>query len=556
MRRLIIVLCFLLSPRLLHAQAACSSASCPAATCAEADVLAAWPTSGNTNPTVTVTLPPCTGGSAGNWSSTFSAAQPSAVTTLIVQGSTTVSCTWGFTIPTVSDSCTATDGSVIIDNLAGGSSLITITTGAAGTSFRWTGITIQGGTGGAKHTVQVSGYSQHVRFDHSNFNASTYGATGFQLLTFSNWQYGVVDHSVFTSTAGTLNNGIHVNHDTYNGHISGNGSWADAENFGSAAFIFIENNYFAYGKFANDCGAGGRFVWRNNVMLGAEIQSHPTQGSPTRGCKEMEVYNNFFGPYSTLGEMVRFEAGTGLVWGNTASPSGAAGYKSMISLTSYRRTGKDDGGAYDEVPTPNGWGYAGSSFCANFPASSGCPQTNGDGTSSWDQNGTTTTGYAALDDSARCYGDLLSDSAFPNVVNTAQGNVIAWPRQPSCPIYDWQNTWATYSGGGGSRFGLPTYDSLSMFTANVDFYAYQISGCSGTQTTGTCAGLYANRAGTCTQGVGYFATDIGAQGTLYVCNGSNTFVSSYAPYQYPHPLDTSGTGSQLSGVTCLGCTIQ
>lgn len=39
-------------------------------------------------------------------------------------------------------------------------------------------------------------------------------------------------------------------------------------------------------------------------------------------------------------------------------------------------------------------------------------------------------------------------------------------------------------------------------------------------------------------GVGYFATDVGPQGTLYRCAADNIWIEHYRPYTYPHPLVT------------------
>ncbi|SRR5713101_5664550 len=86
-------------------------------------------------------------------------------------------------------------------------------------------------------------------------------------------------------------------------------------------------------------------------------------------------------------------------------------------------------------------------------------------------------------------------------------------------------------------------------------------------TTGMGFGTLANRPTTCVTssetafgkgaaGVGYFATDVGPQGTLYTCSATNTWSVYYTPYTYPHPLVTGGGAQPPAPPTNLRAVIQ
>jgi hypothetical protein len=104
---------------------------------------------------------------------------------------------------------------------------------------------------------------------------------------------------------------------------------------------------------------------------------------------------------------------------------------------------------------------------------------------------------------------------------------------------------------GGGVLGGPTAQTSSTVPFNGTTTCHD----GGSYTCGVGFGTTANEPTTCTQGVGYFATDqgnwnqsgSGGQGELFVCGASNNWVLHYEPYTYPHPLITGGTSG--TGVT-------
>ena len=276
----------------------------------------------------------------------------------------------------------------------------------------------------------------------------------------------------------------------------------------------------------------------NDVSQAVLGETHATGHAPDdRGLRSQEVYGNSV--TSSLAHDPNYCAldmgsGTTLIWGNSWDQV----YKNIYLFKLTRK----NNATYKQIPTPNGWGYAGTEF-------------NGTG-SMWDGGtalGTDTTkGYPCLDQPGRGQGDLIT-GGFPNKVNSTTGTIY-WPNQALEPIYIWNNTGGIVSGWGGNTY---SNDSGGRVVANRDYYP----SASGAQTSptspfngssGTGWGTLANRPTTCTPGVAYFATDQGswntstsnpygvqqngADGVLYKCTAPNTWTLYYTPYIYPHPL--------------------
>src|SRR5215469_9061890 len=265
-----------------------------AVSCNPSDVQGALNSANQATTTVVIPAGKC------SWSSALSYTVPSSVTSLTIQGQTTVNCTG--TAGTSSYACTSADNTVLVDSYSlSGQAIWNLNIGSA--AVRITGITFQGGSLSAGVTkpngfITFRGSSQSLRMDHCHINTTTYGANAGGAVTIFSTISGVFDHDLLELVY--QNNGIR----TYAGSGDfGDALWSQPTNFGGSNFIFVENSVVK-GGFVNDCNDGGRMVVRYTTYSSdpndytadsGAIQTHAMgQGvQRERGCRAMEEYHNY-----------------------------------------------------------------------------------------------------------------------------------------------------------------------------------------------------------------------------------------------------------------------
>jgi hypothetical protein len=392
---------------------------------------------------------------------------------------------------------------VITDNYTSNDPLIDITTNATGT-FRLSGFTVRGGTGGLKDggVLKFTGDSHSFRMDAFRLDMQSYSSPhNGKGLWFVGNIYGVIDSCTFDLNS--IGNGIVI----WNGAGSnGDTSWATATNPSGADFLFIEDctvNGNSRYTCVNDTRNGGRAVFRYNTIDTGGVQTHSTgSAGRNRGSRHVQVYGNnyIYTESDTQFNCVYLSSGTGYFWGNTVA---SGGYTHFITIHNDR----NNTGTYTQTATPNGWGYSGTDL----------------GPSNWDQN-SDSHGYRVLDQPGSGPGDLIVND-FPSAVNQTTGT-IAWPNQALEPVYLWSNTL------NGTNY-VSNYAAGGSIAENRDYYKENASF---TGATGIGVGLLSARPSSgLTAGVGYWATD---EQKLYVATNSTTWALYYQPYTYPHPLVT------------------
>jgi hypothetical protein len=215
----------------------------------------------------------------------------------------------------------------------------------------------------------------NLRMDNITFNnwagavevGNSYGITAVGDM------FGVIDHNTINGASGNYLELVEQSNASYLGvGYYGDNSWAQPENYGSANFLFFENNTF------NDAGTtdnegnaggiqsrgGGRVVARFNTFnitdnYNYAVNWHGTEsnGRPRSG-RAFEYYGNAWNcnsPANGCAPVVNLRGGTGLMWGNNMSPASGSYFSSALNLYTYRTEGNPSGATWG--PCDGSTGY-------------------------------------------------------------------------------------------------------------------------------------------------------------------------------------------------------
>lgn len=165
----------------------------------------------------------------------------------------------------------------------------------ANKATRLTQIEFQDGGSQATGHVNIIGSTQDsrtMRIDHTVGNDYDGNLYFFQDVI------GVSDHNTFTQTGASPSMPYYFYNAAWGGYTFADGSFADANHFGSSSFFFVENNTinFSGAVYAiADAYRGARYVVRFNDIINGWVEMHGTDsGGRRRGTRAVEAYNNAY----------------------------------------------------------------------------------------------------------------------------------------------------------------------------------------------------------------------------------------------------------------------
>jgi hypothetical protein len=287
------------------------------------------------------------------------------------------SCTWssGITVPkgigiTIEGSGTPNSGAATMGPSAS-CSQTAITSNSSGATFTMyptfgnstarvscMSLTRTGATAGVAFLgTCAAGGCPNIRLDNMTFNGwvnSDNSGNAYGINAASD-TFGVMDHNTVNGGEGYVQL-VEFGLGSYLGvGAYGDNSWSLPENYGSANFLFLENNIIhSAGCCENESGiiesfrtgdnGGGRVVVRFNQFTDGTTFSNPpmfyhgTESSGrTRSGRAFEFYQNTYTcpSGSNCSQVMSPRGGNGIAWGNTVNRTGAS-LSALLSLTYYR----------------------------------------------------------------------------------------------------------------------------------------------------------------------------------------------------------------------------
>jgi len=257
-------------------------------------------------------------------------------------------------------------------------------------------------------------------------------------LTFTNWihraeiygyaiegtgdVFGVIDHNMIGDGTGTgylqldqVNNASFFCVYNVNTCAWGDNSWNQPEDYGSANFLYMENNTFNNASCCEDEAhpgviqneGGGRVVVRFNKFINEDALNgiatwHGTESSGrSRSIRAYEIYANSYSSTSNVAadSVALLRGGTGLAWANSVTVGSGSWLNNLLALRTYR--------AFEKI---GGWGPC-------------------DGTGTWDQND----------------GVVYYSGTIASVSGSAGGYTITVSGNPNWTTNQWIPTGAPYS---------------------------------------------------------------------------------------------------------------
>ncbi len=409
------------------------------------------------------------------------------------------------------------------------------------------------------YMITSSGTISNLRIDNNYFEGSGYSGSS-HIMYLSGRVTGVIDSNTFHNT------GYGVMYPC----SDGNAAWATPVTFGSSDALYIEHNTFTQTfstdlQNAIDADTGARYVFRYNTLLNYNTGHHGYDSDPSSTYTH-ELYNNYITfDYTNNGVTGSWytssRGGTGMIFRNYTNKIGGTTPRSEHTFRLYRTEpticasyqsccngtqaadGNDvvDSGTHTgadsttvltssaaEGWTTNAWV---SSAIFNTTNSSSCLITANDATT------ITCSGGLSGGNSWHATDTFELKTGYPCHQQNGRGENDGLE-----PVYLWSNVNGPLSYGPALAYAR----SALFIQQGRDYYNDDDGGI----TVGT------SLPGTCTPLSGYFKTDEGSMGKLYVCTATNTWTEYYTPYTCPHPLTgltagtcgtTAGTGGYLEG---------